>query len=79
MLIGDPPPTKGDLFFSLFGIPVRVHPLFWLVGLIFGLPGRGQDGGLKAVLEALVPWMAAFFLAIHLYDVRGWIAIIDSS
>ena len=27
----EPPPTQGDLHFRLFGIPVRVHPFFWVV------------------------------------------------
>ena len=26
-----PPPTRYDLRFTIAGIPVRVHPLFWLV------------------------------------------------
>jgi Zn-dependent protease len=28
--------TPYDLRFSLFGIPVRVHPLFWLLSLVIG-------------------------------------------
>jgi len=30
------PPTRFDLHFSVFGIPVRVHPLFWLIALLLG-------------------------------------------
>jgi len=30
-MLGDVPPTQYDLNFTLFGIPVRVHPLFWLI------------------------------------------------
>jgi Zn-dependent protease len=36
LLIGEPPPTQADLKFSIFGIPVRVHPFFWLIALVFG-------------------------------------------
>lgn len=31
-----PPPTRYDLRFSIAGIPVRVHPLFWLISFLFG-------------------------------------------
>jgi len=30
-MLGNVQPTQYDLRFSLFGIPVRVHPLFWLM------------------------------------------------
>ena len=29
-MFGQIPPTEFDLRFSVFGIPVRVHPIFWL-------------------------------------------------
>lgn len=29
-------PTRYDLQFSLFGVPVRVHPLHWLLGVYLG-------------------------------------------
>lgn len=35
-MLGNAAPTPYDLRFSLFGIPVRVHPLFWLVGVLMG-------------------------------------------
>lgn len=28
--------TPLDIDFSLFGVPVRVHPLFWLISILFG-------------------------------------------
>ena len=31
MLLGSPDETAYDLKFSLLRIPVRVHPLFWLI------------------------------------------------
>jgi len=30
----DPRPSPWDLNFRLGGIPVRVHPMFWLLALI---------------------------------------------
>jgi len=34
MLLLEPGHTPYDLHFRVFGIPVRVHPMFWLVGAI---------------------------------------------
>jgi len=31
-----PPPTRFDLNFSVAGIRVRVHPLFWVIALLLG-------------------------------------------
>ena len=36
MLLAEPGHTPYDLHFSVLGFPVRVHPLFWLMGLFFG-------------------------------------------
>jgi len=37
MLLFQPPfPTRYDLNFRLAGIPVRIHPLFWLIALVLG-------------------------------------------
>ena len=60
MLLGEPPRTQYDLNFSLFGIPVRVHPLFWLVTLLLGY----QSGDVPSVLT----WMIAVFLAILVHE-----------
>lgn len=38
-LFQSPPPTRFDLRFSVAGIPVRVHPLFWLIALLLGASG----------------------------------------
>ena len=65
MLIGEPPSTQADLHFSLFGIPIRVHPFFWLIALLLG-PLR--DG----VREMLV-WIVAFFLGILVHELgHAW-------
>ena len=31
MFLSTPPPSQADLHFHVLGIPVRVHPFFWLV------------------------------------------------
>lgn len=32
----EPPRTQYDVHFSIAGIPVRIHPLFWLITLLLG-------------------------------------------
>ncbi len=61
MLLGEPPRTPWDLSFSLFGIPVRVHPFFWVVGLLLGFGGSPR-------LILLFVWVAAVFLAILVHE-----------
>jgi Zn-dependent protease len=60
MLIGDPAPTQGDLHFSVLGIPVRVHPFFWLIALMLGL--NSQDAG------ALIVWVIAVFIGVLVHE-----------
>ena len=63
MFLADPPRTQYDLNFTLAGVPVRVHPLFWLVGLVFGYGGVPPD---KPAL--LVAWLAVFFVSILVHE-----------
>ena len=60
MLLGEPPPTQGDLHFSLLGIPVRIHPFFWLVGLMLGMNSRNAQG--------MLVWVAVLFVAILFHE-----------
>jgi stage IV sporulation protein FB len=53
---GEPPRTQGELNFALFGIPVRIQPFFWLVGVLLG----PYHFGLSEVLV----WMLAFLIGI---------------
>jgi stage IV sporulation protein FB len=59
VLIGEPPRTQYDLNFALFGIPVRIHPLFWLAGVLLG----PRDSGAQILL-----WMVAFFLGVLCHE-----------
>jgi stage IV sporulation protein FB len=36
MLVQAPPPTRFDLRFTFAGVPIRVHPLFWIMIILFG-------------------------------------------
>lgn len=35
-MFAEPAPTRFDLTFSVVGIPVRIHPLFWLIAVLLG-------------------------------------------
>ena len=62
MLIGEPPPSQGDLHFRILGIPVRVHPFFWVVAVLLGL--RGSE---NRPVELIV-WVAAVFASILVHE-----------
>lgn len=53
MLFSEPGHTPYDLSFNLFGIPVRVHPGFFIIGLMFGvnwIPDRELNAGVRVLL-----------------------------
>ena len=59
-MLGTVAPTPYDLRFSLFGIPVRVHPFFWLVSAIMGW-GEGD-------LKLVALWIACVFVSILIHE-----------
>jgi Zn-dependent protease len=59
MLFQSLPPTQYDLRFSLAGIPVRVHPLFWLIALLLGSSG--------ALIEIPI-WIIVVFISILIHE-----------
>lgn len=59
-LFQSPPQTQYDLRFSVAGIPVRVHPLFWLIAILFG----SSSGGLTHILI----WIFAMFISILIHE-----------
>ncbi len=62
MLLFEPPPSQGDLHFRVLGIPVRVHPMFWLTTIIFSLGG----GGIPP-LEFVI-WVVVVFVSILIHE-----------
>jgi Zn-dependent protease len=58
----DPGRTQFDLNFRLFGIPVRVHPFFWLMALVLG------QASLRLGLEYLVVWVLCVFVSILIHE-----------
>lgn len=59
-LFQEPGHTRFDLRFKLFSIPVRVHPLFWLMGLFFG--------GLSGNLLSAIIWTLVVFVSILVHE-----------
>lgn len=53
------PPTRFDLRFSVAGIPVRVHPLFWLVALLLGSSGD---------LLTIPIWVFVVFISVLIHE-----------
>lgn len=52
--------TQYDLNFRIFGIPVRVHPLFWLIALLLGF----QTGRLGLTAT----WVGCLFVSILIHE-----------
>ena len=59
----EPTQTPYDLRFELFGTPVRVHPLFWLITVLFGWDFLVADG-----FAYLALWVVCVFLSILLHE-----------
>jgi len=57
---GEPAQTQFDVHFRIAGIPVRVHPFFWLMAFMIGASGGAQ---LKLVI-----WAAAVFVSILVHE-----------
>lgn len=54
VLLGEPNHTPYDLHFSVFGFPVRVHPLFWIMGLMFGI----DEGPILVLIATCVAFVS---------------------
>ena len=65
-LFQPPPSTRYDLQFSVIGIPVRVHPLFWVIALLLG-----SSGG---IVQMLI-WVLAVFVSILIHELGHALAM----
>jgi len=65
VILAEPPPSQGDVHFRVWGIPVRIHPFFWLVALVMGLQGGNKDG--TPPMEVLI-WIVAVFSSILVHE-----------
>jgi stage IV sporulation protein FB len=62
MMLFDPGESAYDLRFRLLGVPVRVHPMFWLVSFFMG-SSAAQLG-----FEFLLIWIGAVFVSILIHE-----------
>jgi Zn-dependent protease len=62
-----PPPSRFDLHFSILGIPVRVHPLFWVIAILLGSSSNN--------LMNILIWIIAIFISILLHELGHALAM----
>ena len=62
MILAEPAPSQGDVHFRIFGIPVRVHPFFWVISLLIGL--QGDPLPVKVLL-----WVASMVVSILIHEI----------
>ena len=70
-MLGQVNETEFDLRFSLFGIPVRVHPGFWIVAMIMRRGAFKHEQGLALIGI----WVAVVFVSILVHEMGHALAI----
>jgi Zn-dependent protease len=68
-LFGEPSRTQWDLNFTVLGIPVRVHPMFWVVSVLLGM-----GGGTAKPVNVLM-WVVAVFISILVHEMGHAVVI----
>lgn len=58
----EPQETPYDIRFKLFGIPVRIHPMFWLFSAILGW------SALERGFEFVLAWIVCVFVSILIHE-----------
>ncbi|MGH7137925.1 MAG: site-2 protease family protein, partial [Pirellulales bacterium] len=61
MFLVEPPRTQYDVNFRLAGVPVRVHPLFWLVSVLLVATQNVKPA-------TVLLWVAAVFVSILVHE-----------
>lgn len=59
-MLGNAAPTQFDLQFVIFRIPVRVHPLFWLLSAFLGWSPEAP--------QQTVIWVACVFVSVLIHE-----------
>jgi Zn-dependent protease len=60
VFLAEPPSSRYDFHFSLLGVPVRIHPFFWLASLLLGI--RLEEPRLVLL------WMVAVLVSIVVHE-----------
>jgi stage IV sporulation protein FB len=63
MILSEPPRSQGDLYFRLFGFPIRIHWMFWVVTLVLSISTREQTPPAEVVI-----WMVAVTVSIIIHE-----------
>lgn len=66
-LFQPPSSTPYDLRFSIVGIPVRVHPVFWVISLLFGFYAGS--------IEQILIWVVVVFVSILIHELGHSLAM----
>ena len=61
MILAEPPPSQADIHFRLFDIPVRIHPFFWIIAVIFAIQGETPP-------DVVLNWVVAVFVSILIHE-----------
>jgi Zn-dependent protease len=61
VILAEPSRTAYDLNFQILGFPVRIHPLFWVVGFVLGFNGDGDGIG-------ILVWMLVLLVSILIHE-----------
>lgn len=66
----EPDPTPFDLNWRMFGVSVRVHPLFWVLAAFLGWPFAfsGRPGEPEPGLPYLLLFMGCVFVSVLLHE-----------
>src|SRR6516165_4479720 len=59
----EPDQTRFDLRWRMFGTPIRVHPMFWLISLILG-----YDVTIRAGIGYVLAWVGCVFVSVLLHE-----------
>lgn len=64
MFAAEPPRTNYDLHFNVAGVPVRVHPWFWLMGLLLGVGSFNKPNP----PQEIILWVGVVFVSILVHE-----------
>ena len=68
MFLSEPSSTPYDARFSLLGIPVRVHPLFWILPLFLGIQTAVVVPEAQLKIMAILIWVMVVFFSIVVHE-----------
>ena len=68
VILLEPTSTPYDLRWRMFGIPVRVHPMFWLMAVILGWDFMKVPSELGGGFPLLSLWVICVFVSILIHE-----------